>query len=133
MDMTPADVENWLERYRRAWEDADTEGVVDLFTEDATYRSNIFAEPDRGHDGVRSYWQGATGTQSEVSVRMGKPFVDGNRVAAEWWTTMRDSGEEITLPGCLLLEFAPDGRCASLREYWQVAEGRLDPPEEWGR
>lgn len=133
MDLTPADVENWLERYRRAWEDADTEGVVDLFTEDATYRSNIFAEPDRGHDGVRSYWQGATGTQSEVSVRMGKPFIDGNRVAAEWWTTMRDSGEEITLPGCLLLEFAPDGRCSSLREYWQVAEGRLDPPEEWGR
>jgi len=35
---------------------------------------------------------------------------------------------EITPPGCLLLRFAPDGRCQDLWEYWQVAPGRLDPP-----
>jgi hypothetical protein len=50
----------------------------------------------------------------------------------EWWATMRDEGEEITLPGCLLLRFASDGRCAALREYWHVEPGRHEPHEGWG-
>ena len=45
---------------------------------------------------------------------------------------MRDEGSEITLPGCLLLRFAPGGRCEELREYWHVEEGRRDPPAGWG-
>jgi hypothetical protein len=43
---------------------------------------------------------------------MGRPFVDGSRVAVEWWTTMVDDGDEVTLPGCLLLTFEADGRDA---------------------
>jgi hypothetical protein len=66
-------------------------------------------------------------------VRMGEPVVDGNVVAVEWWTTMDDPDDgEITLPGCLLLQFAPDGRCFDLREYWNVEEGRLRPHDGWG-
>jgi hypothetical protein len=42
------------------------------------------------------------GTQRAKRVRMGRPFVDGNRVAVEWWTMMVDEGESVTLPGCLL-------------------------------
>ena len=39
---------------------------------------------------------------------MGHPFVDGSRVAVEFWTNMKVDGDEVTLPGCLLLEFADD-------------------------
>jgi hypothetical protein len=60
---------------------------------------------------VRRYWQDVTQTQQEVSVVMGRPFVDGDRVAAEFWTTMRNDGADITLPGCLLLRFGQDGLC----------------------
>jgi hypothetical protein len=124
---------DWIEGYRRAWEEADSELVVSLFTEDASYRSSPFREPGLGHDGIRAYWENATATQRDVSVRMGEPLVDGSVVAVEWWTTMRDvDGGEITLPGCLLLEFAPDGRCRDLREYWNVESGRREPHEGWG-
>jgi hypothetical protein len=71
--------------------------------------------------------QEVTASQSQVSVRMGRPFVDGNRVAAEFWTTMLVDGAETTLPGCLLLEFGDDGRCRSLREYWHFEGGLLEP------
>ena len=64
---------------------------------------------------------------------MGQPIVTDARVAVEWWTTMVDPDEgEVTLPGCLLLRFAPDGRCRDLWEYWRVAPGRPDPPAGWG-
>jgi hypothetical protein len=63
---------------------------------------------------------------------MGRPIVEGNRVTVEFWTTMKNEGLEVTLPGCLLLEFADDGRCRSLHEYYEFAPGKLKPPEDWG-
>jgi ketosteroid isomerase-like protein len=125
-------VQEWLEEYGRAWRDNDADAVVALFTEDAEYRSSPFREPDLGSEGIRAYWLRATSTQEDLDVRMGTPIVAGDRVAVEWWATMREDGEEITLPGCLLLRFAPDGRCASLREYWHVEPGLHEPHPGWG-
>jgi hypothetical protein len=68
-----------------------------------------------------------TSQQRDATVTMGRPFVDGSRVAVEWWTTMVSEGEEVTLPGCLLLQLEPDGRCSDLREYWNFAPGRTIP------
>jgi hypothetical protein len=125
--------ELWIDRYRRAWETADDGEAVELFTADASYRSSVFREPYIGSDAIRQYWQRGVGTQREVAVRMGRPVITGDRVAAERWTTMIDPDEgEITLPGCLLLRFAPDGRCQDLWEYWQVQPGRQDPADGWG-
>ena len=126
------DVATWLEAYRRAWETKDAEAAADLFAEDATYRSSIFEDPYEGRDGVRTYWTEVTRTQEDIRVLMGAPFADGDRVAAEFWTTMRNGGAEITLPGCLLLRFGTDGLCTALREYWHIQQGRLDPPVGWG-
>jgi hypothetical protein len=81
---------------------------------------------------VRRYWREVTRTQEDVRVVMGRPFEDGDRVAAEFWTTMRNEGAEITLPGCLLLRFGEDGLCLSLREYWHIEPSRLEPPAGWG-
>jgi hypothetical protein len=73
-----------------------------------------------------------TSTQESAVVRMGRPFVGGDLVVVEWWTTMVDDGEQVTLPGCLLLRFAEDGRCRTLREYWNVEEGVREPHPGWG-
>lgn len=94
------DVTEWVKSYRKAWETADTDLLITLFTEDAGYRSNPFEEPHVGHDGIRAYWDGVTSQQRDARVSMGKPFVDGDRVAVEWWTRMVSEGEEVTLPGC---------------------------------
>ncbi len=127
------ELSDWITGYRRAWEENDAGLVVSLFTEDASYRSSPFREPSLGHDGIRAYWERAAGSQRDVEVRMGEPVVEGNVVAVEWWTTMEDGDEgEVTLPGCLLLQFAPDGRCFDLREYWHVEEGRRQPHDGWG-
>ena len=103
-----------------------------LFTGGATYRSHPFREPHVGHAGIRAYWKDATSTQGDVRVAMGRPFVEGNRVAVEWWATMEDEGRALTLPGCLLLRFAPDGRCEHLREYWHDEPGLHEPTPDWG-
>jgi ketosteroid isomerase-like protein len=126
------DLDAWIRSYAVAWETADEDLIVSLFTEDATYRSSPFRDPYRGRGEIRAYWRRGAGGQRETRVRMGVPFVDRDRVAVEWWTTMIDDGKAVTLPGCLLLRFAPDGRCLDLREYWNQQDGHRDPFPGWG-
>lgn len=126
------DVRAWIEAYGRAWEAGDADAAAALFTADAVYRSHPLREPHARTDGIRAYWVAATATQEDVEVRFGEPIVAGARVAVEWWTVMRDGGEDVTLPGCLLLHFGPDGRCEELREYWHAEPGRHEPPAGWG-
>lgn len=125
-------LDGWIEGYRLAWETRDPDAAGALFSPDATYRDNIVEEPHRGRDGVHAYWSGVTEGQSEAKVRMGRPFADGKRVAVEFWTNMKVSGEDVTLPGCLLLDFDDDWLCTRLREYWHFVPGTHEPPPEWG-
>lgn len=125
-------VRDWAEAYRVAWENADSDAAAALFTEDAAYRSLIYEEPHQGRSGVIDYWTGVTSTQSDVTVRMGEPFVDDAKVMLEFWTTMTAEGAPLTLAGCLLLDFDHNGLCSDLREYWNFTDGVRQPPDGWG-
>lgn len=129
----PGTLGEWIEGYRVAWESRDPEAAAALFTPGATYRSNIVEPAYQGQSGVRAYWESVTAAQTEVRVRMGRPFVDGARVTVEFWTTMRADGDPVTLPGCLLLDFNEAWECQRLREYWHFLPGHYEPPEEWGQ
>lgn len=129
---THEEARQWAEAYRIAWVSADPQAAAALFTEDATYRSNIYEEPHSHRSGIVQYWADVTSAQSEVDVRMGSPLVDGSKVTVEFWTAMKMEDEPITLAGCLLLDFDEAGLCTSLREYWNVVEGTQQPPAGWG-
>jgi uncharacterized protein (TIGR02246 family) len=126
-------VADWLGRYGRAWETADADAAAELFTPDAIYRSHPSREAHTGRAAIRAYWRSATATQADVSVRFGRPIVEGAHVAVEWWTTMREGDGNVTLSGCLVLRFAADGRCQELREYWHLEDERREPPPGWGQ
>jgi hypothetical protein len=126
-------VDEWVETYRLAWERGDPEAAASLFAVESTYRAHILEEPHLGRPGVAAYWKSVTESQSDVTVSMGRPFIHGSRVAVEFWTIMRVSGDPITLPGCLLLDFDAQGLCTSLREYWHFMEGHFQPPTGWGQ
>ncbi len=126
-------IDEWAERYRRAWEDADDEAAGALFAADATYRSDPLQEPHRGRDAIRAYWREVTAVQSNVVVAVGRAIVDGDRAVVEWWTQMDVGGEPVTLPGALILEFDESGLCRALREYYNWVPGaRVAPPAGWG-
>ncbi len=126
------EVIEWSEAYRVAWEERNSEAASSLFTEGASYRSNIYEKPNKGRIGVAQYWSEVTSVQSHVGVRMGTPLVDGDRAAVEFWTTMNIEDKPVTLSGCLLLRFADEGLCSDLREYWNFTDGTHQPPDGWG-
>ena len=123
----------WVEGYRQAWETKDAEAAAALFAPQSFYRDNIFEEPHANRGGVAAYWAAVTAAQADALVRMGTPYIDGDRVAVEFWTTMLAGGNELTLTGCLLLRFDDDGLCTDLREYWTTLPEIREPFEGWGR
>lgn len=125
-------VEEWAEAYRKAWEERDPEAAAALFTEDATYRDNIYEDPHQGRLGVAEYWRNVTESQDAVRVVMGQPYGTAERAGVEFWTRMTVGGAPVTLAGCLLLDFDGQGLCSALREYWNFTDGDHEPPAGWG-
>ena len=125
--------QEWIDAYGEAWRTADADAATALFTEDGVYCSYLLEEPAVGHAGVHEYWTNVCSTQSEVDVQLGAPIESGSKAVVEFWTRMKNSGEPVTVLGCMLLRFAGDGRCEELREYWHFVPGTHAPPALWGR
>jgi hypothetical protein len=70
--------------------------------------------------------------EADVDARFGRPIVEGDRAAVEWWATLVEDGEEITLAGFSWLRFDGDGLVAEQRDYWARRDGRTSPSEPWG-
>jgi uncharacterized protein (TIGR02246 family) len=115
-------VEDWLDRYGRAWEARDPDAAAALFTEDATYRETPFAEPLRGAAGVRDYWAGVTELQEDVRFGYELLAVTGDLAIALWTSAFSRApgGERAELDGVFVLRFGDDGLCRELREWWHA-------------
>jgi hypothetical protein len=123
----------WAEGYRRAWEALDAEAAAALYAEDVVARSSPLREADLGRVAVLEYTRRVFAEESAHEVWFGDPFGKGDRAAVEWWATYVEDGREVTLAGCTMLRFGPDGLVTFSRDYWHEEEGRRPPPAGWGR
>jgi nuclear transport factor 2 (NTF2) superfamily protein len=122
--MNDQELRAWLDAYGKAWESNDPDAAMQLFTEDARYYETPFDEPSHGREGVRSYWAGATGSQSDISFTYEIIATLPHRGIARWSAefTRVTSGKRVKLDGVFVLDFDSDGLCRVLREWWH----RLD-------
>jgi uncharacterized protein (TIGR02246 family) len=123
----------WIDNYGLAWTNRDADLAATLFTEDAAYHQTPFGPHYVGTTQIREYWSAITEFEGDVVWQAGSAVIAGNGAACEWWVTMTEKGEPTTLPGCLVVTFADDGRCDNLREYWHQRDGHLAPFSGWGR
>jgi len=126
-ELTAAKVDTWLQGYKTAWETRDAGKAAALFSEDATYRDEAFAEPYQGRAGIRKYWTDVTSDQKDVNFTYEVLAVTGNTGIAHWHSelTQPSSGSKVILDGMFVLDFAPDGLCKSLQEWWFI---KINPP-----
>ena len=112
--------ENWLDAYKRAWEDRAPEAAADLFTADANYFETPFEAPARGRDGIRDYWSDATRYQEGIEFSCEVLATTENAGIAHWHTefTRLTSDSTVELDGIFVVELHADGKCAEFREWW---------------
>lgn len=127
-ELTKAALAKWLDAYGDAWETRDADAAAQIFAEDATYRVTPYEEPHVGRDGVRSYWAGVTENQRNVQFEYQTLSVSGNSGIAHWSASfdVAPDGTKIELDGIFVLEFAADGKCRRLREWWHLKAGAAE-------
>jgi ketosteroid isomerase-like protein len=120
--MNVSELERWLDAYGKAWEQRDADGVCRIFNEDALYYETPFAEPFKGHEGIRSYWSSVTADQRDIRFESRPVGVVGSTGIAHWSARFKleSNGANVELDGVFLLEFDADGRCKTLREWWHA-------------
>ena len=55
--MDRAQLTDWIGRYERAWRSPGTDGLAELFTEDASYSTAPYENPHRGLAAIREMWE----------------------------------------------------------------------------
>lgn len=126
--MTHAQVQDWLDRYIRAWETYEEAEVRSLFTDDADYRYHPWDEPEHGLDAIVDAWLNPGGPASSRDepgtwTAHYEPWVvEGDRAVAIGETSYYTDASRATLErhywNSWQLEFAADGRCRSFVEWF---------------
>jgi hypothetical protein len=130
---TEAAVRAWIDAWRRGWVDGDPDLVAERYAPEAVLRSHPFREPYLGTDGARDYARAALEGEEDVTTWFGEPVVTDDRAAVEYWATLLEEGEPVTIAGTSMLRFGADGRVVEHRDYWSIEPGGRGPPEGWGR
>jgi steroid delta-isomerase-like uncharacterized protein len=124
------DIATFARRYGDAWADPDTEAFVALFAEDAVYRDDQVGRLNRGHDDLRAFHAHFVQAISEIHMAFPTAIQSGTTACLEWTFSGRQTGTYHGNPptgiafrstGVALMTFAPDGRIASVVDYYDSA------------
>ncbi|MDQ3146863.1 MAG: nuclear transport factor 2 family protein [Actinomycetota bacterium] len=107
----------WLAAYEEAWRSPGTDRLAALFTPDATYRSEPYAEPMQGLPAIASYWEDEREGPEEVfTLRREVLAVDGDlgvvRVEVRYGAPVRQEYRDLWL-----IRSDASGRCSSFEEW----------------
>lgn len=118
--LTVEKLQSWLNDYGKAWESKKADKAVKLFSADATYQESPYDAPFVGKQAIHDYWSNVTKDQKNIEFTSEVLSVSGNTGIAHWHAefTQPSSGSKVTLDGIFVLQFAADGLCHELKEWW---------------
>ena len=116
------------DRYPEMVTKGDVEGIVELYTEDATIEDPIGSDLRRGRDAIREFYKAAAGTITMK--RSGPVRVAGNEAATPLLILMGPEGQQQALDVISAMVFADDGKIRSMRAYWSFDAMRPATPED---
>ena len=115
-----------IETYGKAWETKDSDLILSIFTDDATYFDP--KEPlNIGRDAIKQYWiTKVIGEQDEIKFTMKNIWIDVDVVIAEWHATFKDIKRSLFIEMEEVAIFTvKDDRFSSLREYYKTKKTSL--------
>lgn len=116
-------IEDWLDRYERAWASNSPDDVRSLFTDDATYRTEPYADPAIGVDEIVELWTEHADEPESWTFERGATARDGDRFFVEAVTRYPEHG---TYSNLWIVRLSPDGRANEFTEWYMHQPESLD-------
>ncbi|MGZ8600516.1 MAG: YybH family protein [Actinomycetota bacterium] len=108
---------SWVDRYRLVWESNDPVEIGALFTEDATYATEPYAEPWRGREQIVSRWLDAKDEPGQTEFRFEVMGIDGDLGFVRGWTRYHDPPAR-EYANLWVIRLEGDGRCSEFVEWY---------------
>jgi ketosteroid isomerase-like protein/rubrerythrin len=119
----PGDAIRFMAALRALEENRDVEGIAALFDADAEVSNPTDAEPHRGRDGARRFWETYRGTFDEIRSDFSRVVTQGDTAMLEWTSRGRTTGgTTVEYSGVSVLDLR-DGKVRRFRAYFDA--GRL--------
>jgi uncharacterized protein (TIGR02246 family) len=121
-------VDAWIAAYVRAWNSNDPRDIAALFTEDAAYYTEPFAQPWQGKERIVEQWIDNKDEPGETDFRW-KPLTVTTDVAiVQGTTTYREPPR--TYSNLWVIRLDASGACREFTEWWMKhpAEGNAPAP-----
>lgn len=102
----------------------DSNMILEIFAEDATYQETPFKKPFKGHSEIKKYWEEIVRVKErDVKFYVENLYVDGDIGIAEWYTIFirTDNGNKEELKGVIIAEVSEE-KITRLWEYWVKQE-----------
>lgn len=114
-----AAAEDWVRRYRVAWDSNDPADIRGLFTDDAVYRGKPDdPAPYAGIDAIIAGWLADADQPGDTEFEWRVLAVDGDVAIAQCVTEYLNEQPPVTYDNLFVIRLAPDGRATEFTDWW---------------
>ncbi|MBT3241485.1 nuclear transport factor 2 family protein [archaeon] len=126
--MNTKQIKDVMKKYGKAWENQDTELILDCFTKNGVYQESPLAKPYRGHKEIAKFWDEiVVGNTKDIKFKTGKCWVSADEKTgfAEWECNNKGKWKcdgkwsENRMVGIMILTMKED-KITYLNEYWNT-------------
>jgi steroid Delta-isomerase len=114
------DYANTVNRYLELLAKGSTDGITELYTEDATIEDPVGSELRRGRAAVREFYAAIENVDKETELVALK--VAGNEAAFLWRLTVNAGDTRSRIEPISFMTFDDDARIRSMRALWSPAD-----------
>jgi len=121
-DIQKREVKRWLDNYKEAWENGNTEILKNLFTENAIYQETPFSDPIKGINRIVKYWEDEDKIWKDVDFSCERFWVLKNTFFAKWNCRLKQSATDslTKMDGIFLCFMESSGKVYRFEEYWHI-------------
>lgn len=108
-------IEDWVVRYRTAWESNDPSDIRALFTPEAEYYTGPSEQPWRGHDDIVEQWIASADQPGDTTYESRVVAIDGDLGVVQLTVDYREGR---LYDNIWFIELEPDGRARRFTEWY---------------
>lgn len=120
--MNIKDVKAVMLKYKIAWENKDTNLILDCFTRNGIYQESPLAKPYRGHKEIAKFWNKIVVKETkDIKFTLGKCYISMDKKTgfAEWTCKNTQKNKKNYMVGIMILKMK-NHKITFLNEYWKT-------------
>jgi steroid delta-isomerase len=119
---TPEELRAVMQSYIKLMCDSDIDGILDLYTDDATAEDPVGGQVQQGRETLRAFYA-ATAPKLQVEIT-GPIRVAGTECAMPMLAEFEMNDQKFHIDVIDVMTFNDDGKITSMRAFWNPAEMR---------